>query len=181
MLIAAGLDQGRNHALHDVDRNGKTNPGTACHRGADEEVDADDLAAFVEQWAARIARIDRCIGLNGERNTVARLRLDAATQCTDDARSHAVVITKRIADGDRTLPYCNFIQPAAFDWENLHERRIDSDHGQVAVRVRTDQLGRHLHAVREGHRKRIRTINHMMVCHNVAVVIPDPPGTLAHR
>ena len=70
-----------------------------AHRG----VDADDVAARVEQRAAAVARVDRGVGLD-QVVEVAALDVDAPAERGDDAaRDRVGELAERAADGDRLL------------------------------------------------------------------------------
>ena len=47
-----------------VNRDGKADSDGTARRAIDHRVDPDDLAAGVEQGTARVARIDRGVGLD---------------------------------------------------------------------------------------------------------------------
>ena len=75
-----------------------------CHphaaRGDDPVVDADHVAAHVEHRSARIARIDRGIGLDV---VIVGAGAGVAVDRRDDPRSHRSAQAKRVADRDHPV------------------------------------------------------------------------------
>src|SRR6185369_16422887 len=69
----------------------------------DRGIDADDASRAVDERAARVAWIQRRVGLNHAFDESARARPQAATERADDARSHRRLIAERIADRDDEL------------------------------------------------------------------------------
>ncbi|MCY1543530.1 hypothetical protein D9M68_793510 [compost metagenome] len=78
------------HAYRLVDGDGKRNALKTTRARIDLAVDANHLAAHVDQRSAGIARVDRHVGLN-ERKKITRVALLRA----DDARRDGVFQTKR--------------------------------------------------------------------------------------
>ena len=60
----AELDQVVHHLLRERDRNREAVAGVVARPAGDRAVDADDFAADVDQRAARVARVDRRVGLD---------------------------------------------------------------------------------------------------------------------
>src|SRR6266699_258329 len=100
MLILTGANQRWHDAGHDVHRDGKADTTAAAGRGLDLVVDANHLAALVEQRPTRVTRIDSRIGLDGFGDAEAVTGWDAAPQGADDALRHGACQTKGIANGD---------------------------------------------------------------------------------
>ena len=75
-----------------------TLPGDAC--GRDLRVDADHVAAGVEQRAAGVAGVDRRVGLDHLVDREAVGRLDRAAEAGDDALGGGAVEPERVADRD---------------------------------------------------------------------------------
>jgi hypothetical protein len=93
-LIRTTLDQHRRHPPGDVRWDRKAN---ACVRlrtpRRDLCIDADDLPFQVKQWAARIAGIDRRIGLDGLGNAKGPVRRgDRPTSLGSPARAAVYAI-----------------------------------------------------------------------------------------
>ena len=78
--------------LHDlarhVDRHGEADPDIAAARRQDGGVDADALSPQVDEWTARITRIDRCVGL--DEVLIALDAEAAAAERADDPRGHGL-------------------------------------------------------------------------------------------
>ena len=88
----AALHQLRQDQLRLIDRHGKAD---AAGLAADRRVDADDLAAAVDQRAAAVAEIDRGVGLD----VVVEARVEQlAADEADDTDRHGVFVGERIAD-----------------------------------------------------------------------------------
>src|SRR3954453_15677198 len=104
MLDAAVLEQLLDDAADRVagDREADADVAAAVGR-LDLRVDADDLAAGVDEGAAGVARVDRRVGLDHVVDREAVRRLDLALERRDDARGHRPVETERIADRDHRI------------------------------------------------------------------------------
>src|SRR5262249_56580174 len=83
-----------------VDRDGEADADVAAALAEDRGVDADDVAVLVEQGAARVAGIDRRVGLD---EVVVGPLADGATLRADDARGDGVVEAEGIADRDHPV------------------------------------------------------------------------------
>ena len=106
--------------------------------GADDRgVDADQLAAQVDQRAARIARIDRGVGL--DEVLVAFDAEAAAAERADDARGHGLAEAEGIADGDHEIADLELVGVA--DRQRDQVVRLDLQHGDVGPGIAADQLG----------------------------------------
>ena len=79
----------------DFGRNREADADRAAGRRHDRGVDADDLAADVEQRPAGIAAVNRGIGLDV---VVVRAGIDVAVESRDDARRHRAAEAERVAD-----------------------------------------------------------------------------------
>ena len=75
----------------------------AAAAGLDLRVDPDHAAGGVEQRAARVAGVDRRVGLHDVVDREAVGRLDRALQRRDDAGRQRAVEPERVADGDRRV------------------------------------------------------------------------------
>ena len=73
----------------------------ATPRGRDLRVDADHVAAVVEQGAAGVAGVDRRVGLDHVVDREAVRRLDRAPEAGDDPLGGGAVEPERVADRDR--------------------------------------------------------------------------------
>src|SRR3954447_18004878 len=101
--VPVGL-QLRDDRLDRVDRHREADARVGVRAvGGDLRVDPDHAAGGVEQRAARVAGVDRGVGLDRARDGEAVGRLDVAAQRGDDAARHGALEPERAADGDRGL------------------------------------------------------------------------------
>src|SRR5688572_8484870 len=129
------IDQLAHDAPRGVDRDREADPLRAVvHR----RVDRDQLAFGVEQRAARIARIDRRVGL--QESVVDALVVDAqrSPERGDHARRDGMRQYERIADCDHRLTDHEIGRRAGLDPGQLL-LRLHLEHGDVVVRVRAEQ------------------------------------------
>src|SRR5207237_2525661 len=97
----------RQETLRGVDRRREAEALRAA--AADGGVDADDFAGDVEQRTARVAEVDRGVGLD-EVLERARLGAEAAERTSlrrDDADGETVLELERVADRDRPVTFAN--------------------------------------------------------------------------
>ena len=110
-------------------------PGHAGRR--DLRVDADHVAAVVEQRAARVARVDRRVGLDHLVDREAVRRLDRAPEAGDDPLGGGAVEPERVADRDDEVADLDGARVG--ESQRLHASRhaigVDRDDGEVARRV----------------------------------------------
>ena len=108
-LDLAELDQIVHHLLGERDRNREAVAGVVAGAAGDRAVDADDVAADVEQRTAGVARIDRRVRLDvvGDRVRIVAARIEQrrliAALGADDARRDREVELQRIADRQHPL------------------------------------------------------------------------------
>ena len=95
---AAALEDLCGDLAAEVDRDRKAQAGPG--RLADGGVDADHLAAFVDQRPAAVAGVHGGIGLQVGHPLAFTHRI-GALHGADDARGHGVVEAEGVADGDR--------------------------------------------------------------------------------
>src|SRR5712691_8535038 len=79
-----------------IDRDGKADADIAATRRQYRRVDTDHPPLQIDQRTARIARIDRGVGLN--EILVAFDAETAAPERADDPRGHSLAETERVAD-----------------------------------------------------------------------------------
>ena len=97
-------DQLSHRAPGGVDRDGEADALGVARVAADLRVDADHAAAGVEQRAARVAVVDRRVGLDRVDEVVARgQRADRALRRRDDADRERVLVAERAADRGHRL------------------------------------------------------------------------------
>src|SRR3954462_3092197 len=92
----------RRHRPHAVRRHREADADVPAPRpaGLDLRVDADHARVAVEQRAARVAGVDRGIGLDGARDGEPVRRVDLAPEGGDDAGGERALEAERVADGD---------------------------------------------------------------------------------
>ena len=111
-LDLAELYQLRNDAFGHVDGNGKADADAAALLAAgrqDLRIDADHSAELIEQRTARVAGIDRGVGLNCGVDRMAILSADRTLETGDHTRRERAVQTERIPDRQdflRRRPAC---------------------------------------------------------------------------
>ncbi len=76
-----------NYAAHEIDRNRKADAFGAGVLGQDRGIDADEFAGDIDEGAARIARVDRCVGLDEVLEGCQVVEV-AAPGAADDALRH---------------------------------------------------------------------------------------------
>ena len=92
IMDLAVLDQHVGDAGGQVDRNREADPVVAAAAGDDRRIDADHVAVHVDQRTARVAPVDRRIGLDERLVLVDADRI--ALEGRDDARRHALARTR---------------------------------------------------------------------------------------
>ena len=97
------LDELGHHTPYGFDRHREPDPHAGARGAMDGGVHADEAATTVEQRTARVARIDRGVGLDHIVDGGARNGADLAPERADDTGGQRVVETERIADGNDLL------------------------------------------------------------------------------
>ncbi len=127
-------------------------------------IDADHFTIQIEQGPARIAGIDRGIGLNeGGIGLVRQGTIDGG----HNAGCHSVVETERRADGQHPLAHLEIGGLAEF-----HHRQfvgLNLEHGHIGTGIRTDQAGLELALVGQRHRNLVSACHHMGIGQHIAV------------
>ena len=139
---AALLDQPAGDELGRLAADGEAD---ALRRGDDRGVDADDLAARVEQRAAGVAGIERRVGLQDVVDQPAGAGGEGAAERADDAGGDGVVEAERIADGDGDLADADFA--GIGEAEVVQVGQIDAQDGEVGVGIVADEVGARFAAV----------------------------------
>src|SRR5260370_31012496 len=92
-----------------VDRDGEAD----SLRGQDDRgVDADNLAARVDQRSARVAGIECGVGLDDVVDQAARPGAERSSECADYPRGDRALKAVRISNCDCELTYANFMRVA---------------------------------------------------------------------
>src|SRR5690606_33310341 len=117
-------------------RNREADADIAAGGRVDRRVDADDVAVEIEHRAARIAEIDRGIGLD---IAVVRAGAGIAMDRRDDTGGHRPAEAERIADRD--YPVADARRGRVAEIHEGQAGRVDLEERQVRRRVTADQLG----------------------------------------
>src|SRR5215510_13062133 len=128
--------------LHDpsrhVDRHSEANPDIPASGRKHGRVDAEELAAHIDQGSAGIPRIDGRIGL--DEILVALLAETGAAEGADNARCHSLSKAEGIADGDHEVTDFEAVAVAYGDGlEVLHA--LQAQYGNVRAGITPDELG----------------------------------------
>ena len=170
-LDRPGVDDLVDRVGDDVDGDREGDPLEAAVARGDGRVDADDVAAEVDERPARVARVHRSVGLDvvGDRVGAAR----EAAQAGDDAARDGVreVLRERAAEGEHPLPDARLGGVA--EAERGEAVAVHLEHGEIGERVRPDDLGRELAAVEEQHPEVRRVLDHVVVGDHVAVLADE--------
>ena len=171
--LAGGVELAH-HAAGQVGGDGEAQADVAGHAALDVEaggVDAHQLAAQVDQRAARVAGVDGGIGL--DEVLVAHAGHVAAAHRRDDARGHGLAEAERIAKRHHEVAD---LERAAVG--QRHRREVlggDAHERDVGFRVGADELGVQGAAIVEGdrHRRRFGALGDL---DHVVVGEHQPPG-----
>ena len=129
------LDDRVHDAAHEVHRNGESDAFDAGLPAGNRAVEADELAARIDECAAGVAEIDRGVGLDEIlENRDAEL---AAAGRADDALCHRLPEPERIADREHGLA-----DPQPVGTPERHDRQRpepDLQDGEVGVAVDADE------------------------------------------
>src|SRR3954469_13120330 len=140
-------------------RHRKADADRAAGRRQDRRVDADHLAVHVEQRSARVAFVDRGVGLDV---VVIRAGLDVPAARRDDAGRDRAAEAERIADRDDPVARPHLVGVAErHGLERLFG--LHAQHGEVDLRILADDLGLEALAVREDDADVVRVADDVVV------------------
>jgi hypothetical protein len=129
------LNQFAKHELRRIARNGKTD---ALRAHDDGGVDADDFATRRNERAARIAGIERGIGLDHVLDQAPGARAQRAAERRDHAGCHRRFEAERIADRDNELSSMqSFGIAESRRWQMLRRRRAQQR--KIGIGIFADQ------------------------------------------
>ena len=170
-----GLDQLLHHGARQIDRDREAVARGKAGLARDGRVDADDLTADVDERPARVAGVDRRVGLDEILNRVAGL-LQALKQPAlgaDDARRHGEGerLAQRVPDRQRPLTHPGRVGIAELN--RGQATRVDLDDGDVGVGIGADHLGRELTLVVQLHGDLVGAGDDVVVREDVAVARDD--------
>src|SRR5262245_41262837 len=140
---ATVADQLRHDPVHHVDRDRKADPGIRARRRKDCRVDTDQPSRGIEQRPARVAGIDRGVGLNDVGDLPPAAGGQSPFQRADDAGRERLVEPERVADRKRRLHDLEIRRAADRDrrWHLPHAAEpVD---GEIVVRRNTDDACPH--------------------------------------
>ena len=126
----------------DRDREADADVALAAAAGLDLGVDPDHFAGRVDQRAARVAGVDRRVGLDHVVDREPVGRLDLALQGGDDAAGDGAVEAERVADRDHRVADFDLRGVAERERVQFLGRRVDLEQRQVVGRVGADHFGR---------------------------------------
>src|SRR5436190_8106396 len=181
VLDLAARDDGGGDALDGVDGDREPDAVVAARVALDLGVDADHVAARVEQRAAGVAVVDRRIGLDRAGDRVVVRRLDGAVDGADDAGGHGAGEAEGAADGDDLLARLHRGRGA--QGERMEQARVgvDPDHGDVGPGIGADQRRLGGLAALEADGDRLGAVDDVRVRQDVTLRVVDDPGALGLR
>ena len=141
-------------------------------------VDADHGARAIDQRTARVAVVDRGVGLQRVPDREVVRRRDLAVDGRDDAGGEGAVEAERVADRDDRV--------ADLDGRRVAERQrvqggggqVDLEHGEVRRGVRADHLRLDVVAVRERDAHAALILDDVLVREDVAGGVEHDPRSL---
>src|SRR5262249_4688226 len=142
----AGGGQLADDGLGEVDGNRETNADRATAAAQDRGVDADDLAARVDERATAVARVDRRVGLD---EVVVGAAANDAPGGAHDAGRHRLLEAERIANRHHGL--ADFQRRRVTERDGRQAVRIDLQERQVGARITADDAAGQLAAIRQLH------------------------------
>ena len=161
----------------EIDRHGEADAGRLADLADDGCIQADDLTPRVEERAARIAGVDRGIGLNDSLDRPSVLGLQRAIEAADDARGQGSFETERIAEGQNLLAdQTRFEESPKLRGKSFSAGDVDQEDGDIVGGVGTDELGVMLGAVEERDADRVGTLDHVKIGENMALLVDHESG-----
>ncbi len=153
----------RDELCHDgarhVDRDGEADPGGLPALGRTHGIDANELAANVDEGATRIAGIDGGVDLH---EVLEGFVADArAHGRADDAERGGAFETVRVADGEDDIADTGAIRIAHGDFPQAV--RLDLHDGDIRTGIRTDDAAGIAPPIRERHLDRFGIRNDVMI------------------
>src|SRR5580765_3761002 len=175
MLDRAALDQFGDDVPDGVDRGREPDADVALAltAGLDLGVDPDHLALRVQQRAARVAVVQRGVGLDHVRDRELIRRLDPALDGADDSCSDGAVEAERVPDCDHLVADPHKVGVA--ERQGLERARLDLDlqHRDIGGRIDADHLRLEALVVRKADLDRALPADHVVIRHDVAGLVDD--------
>ena len=154
--------------LHDfhgqVDRNRKADALRTTGLGEDCGVDPGQVAVGIHQRAARVARVDRGIGLD-KVFVVVQAQL-VAPGGADDAHGGGLAHAKRVADRQGDITDAQGVRTTNGDGRQVLQ--VDLQYREVGFRVAADDPGVGFTTVLESHYNLVGPCDHMVVGQQIA-------------
>ena len=142
VLDLARGDQLLGDLLGGVDRDREADADVAARlTGLDLRVDPDHLALGVDQRTARVAGVDRRVGLDRVLDREPVRGVDLALDRGDDPRGGRAVEPERVADRDHGIADLDPGRGAELERLQLLGAGIDLEHGDVGRGIGADDLG----------------------------------------
>ena len=168
---APGGDQALDRHPDEIGGDGEADPHRAAGPRQDGGVDPDQAPVERHQRAARIAGIDRRVGLDegaAAQPGAALRRHDAAGDGLADA--------ERVADGEDDVPHRDGVGVAEFEGGEAFAAGVDAEHGEVARLVAAHQFGGEFAAIGEGDGDLVAVLDDVVVGDDDAVGGHDDAG-----
>src|SRR5262249_12947223 len=146
----------------------RVEPGLTGDRG----VDPDHLAAHAYERTARVAGIDRCVGLNEVLDaalTAARQTIQGAALGAHDAGSdrEGESFAERVSNGE--YPFADPGVIAVAERDRRQVLRVDLEDGDIRVGIGSYNLGLELSAVEQADCDLLGTFDDVVVREDVAI------------
>ena len=173
-LDAPLLDDLAHHSPRHVNRDRKADPNIAAARRNDGRVDADEFSIEVNQRAARIARVDRGVGL--DEVLIALLAKAGPTERANEAGGHGLTKAKGVADGDDKIADLERIAVAERNCLE-RDRSLNPQDRNVGGGIAPDNFRRELPAVFGLDPNRRYLIDNVVVGQDIATLgVDDDAG-----
>ena len=169
----------REDALHDLPGhargNGEADPLVAAAARQDGGVDADHLAACVDQRAARVAGVDRGVGLD-EVLVIGQPQASAADGA-DDPHGHGLADPEGVADRQHDVADLQVLGVA----QDRRRQRgvVDTQNGEVGALIRAQDAGSHLAPVGERDLDLARVLDDVVVRQDRPAIVDHDPRAQA--
>ena len=151
-----------------INRNGKRNTHESAGAAVYLRIDANNFTLQVEQWPARVTRVDRDIGLDERHVGIVR---QAATLGRHDASRDRVFKAEGGANGGDPLTWFELVRVTNF--YHGQAAGIDLEQGDIRAFVQADQFGLEFPFVGQYDLDWIAIHDNMGIRHDVAVAADD--------
>ena len=145
---------------------------------ADGDVDADDVAAGVDEGSAGVAGVDGRVDLDQVLVRLLGVDLHVAGEAADDAAGDGVLVAEGVADGEDVLAE-EEVGGGADGHGRQRAAGLDLDDRQVLAAVEGDDAGGVGGAVEEGHAEGVHVQHDVVVGDDVAPLVDDDAGAHA--